>query len=356
MLPLASAFSYRFWGMELLKRTFVPGGEVAHLKPLEPADYSNPAHWLARPDKPGNPALWAPDGFTAAPTPPAAVFFVHPTTFLDPTRWNAPIDHREAAHRAEIFLRGQASAFNDVGAIWAPRYRQATYGAFLTDSDKAQRALAMAYRDVLAAFEAFLEQAGDRPILLAGHSQGSLHLSRLLAERIAGRAIARRIVAAYIVGWPLSLSADLPAMGLKPCARADQANCILSWQSYATPADPRTVLDTFDAGQGYAGIPRKGTDMLCVNPITGKPGDTALPEQSLGTLIPDPTYSTAQLVPHHVGAWCEGRGILNIGLNPPDVGPYVLPGNNYHVFDYTLFWADVRADATRRLKAFGKGR
>jgi len=30
----------------------------------------------------------------------------------------------------------------------------------------------------------------------------------------------------------------------------------------------------------------------------------------------------------------------------------VLPGNNYHVYDYSLFWANVRADANRRLKAF----
>jgi hypothetical protein len=30
----------------------------------------------------------------------------------------------------------------------------------------------------------------------------------------------------------------------------------------------------------------------------------------------------------------------------------VLPGNNYHVFDFSLFWANVRADAKRRLAAF----
>jgi hypothetical protein len=30
----------------------------------------------------------------------------------------------------------------------------------------------------------------------------------------------------------------------------------------------------------------------------------------------------------------------------------VLPGNNYHVFDYSLFWANVRADAERRMAAF----
>jgi hypothetical protein len=53
-----------------------------------------------------------------------------------------------------------------------------------------------------------------------------------------------------------------------------------------------------------------------------------------------------------VPARCEGRGFLMIGSSPPDLGPYVLPGNNYHVFDYSLFWANVRADAERRLKAY----
>jgi hypothetical protein len=30
----------------------------------------------------------------------------------------------------------------------------------------------------------------------------------------------------------------------------------------------------------------------------------------------------------------------------------VLPGNNYHVFDYALFWANIRADAAARLASF----
>ena len=36
----------------------------------------------------------------------------------------------------------------------------------------------------------------------------------------------------------------------------------------------------------------------------------------------------------------------------PQLGPYVLPGNNYHVYDYPLFWANLRADAERRVAAF----
>ena len=46
------------------------------------------------------------------------------------------------------------------GEIWAPRYRQAAYGAFLLDSKDAQSALDFAYRDVAAAFDAFVQEAG----------------------------------------------------------------------------------------------------------------------------------------------------------------------------------------------------
>jgi hypothetical protein len=37
------------------------------------------------------------------------------------------------------------------------------------------------------------------------------------------------------------------------------------------------------------------------------------------------------------------------------MGPYVLPGNNYHVYDYSLFWANIRADAERRVAAYLDG-
>jgi len=30
----------------------------------------------------------------------------------------------------------------------------------------------------------------------------------------------------------------------------------------------------------------------------------------------------------------------------------VLPGHNYHVYDYALFWANIRADAEARLAGY----
>lgn len=354
VLVLAGAFTYRFYAVQLMRQFMVPGGEVVALPPPDRAAYARADMWIARPDKPGNPALWTPQGFKPAEKPGAAVFFVHPTSFLDTATWNAPLDNVDANNRAALFLRGQASAFNSVGEIWAPRYRQATFGAFLTSKASAKQALDFAYRDVLAAFDQFVIEAGDRPIVLAGHSQGALHLSRLLVDRVAGTPLAGRIVAAYVVGWPVSIPADLPKMGLPACSRPDEAGCILSWQSFAEPADPALIVDTFDASTGFTGKPRAGTAMVCTNPITGKAGDSAPAEANLGTLVPDTNFESAQLVIGGVPARCEGRGFLSIGGTPPDFGQYVLPGNNYHVFDYSLFWADVRRDAERRLAAYRK--
>jgi len=42
-------------------------------------------------------------------------------------------------------------------------------------------------------------------------------------------------------------------------------------------------------------------------------------------------------------------GLLILDGLPPQLGSFVLPGNNYHVYDYALFWGAVRADAERRL-------
>ncbi len=359
VLAIAALFVYALFGKQLIRWAATPSVAFQEEPQARAQQYQARAMWIARPDIPGNPSLWTPSGYRALPADQAAtapaVFFVHPTSFIDRSRWNAPLDNADANARAALFLRAQASAFNGMGAIWAPRYRQATFGAFLTSGADADQALALAYSDVAAAFDNFLAQIGpDRPIVLAGHSQGALHVERLLRDRIAGTPLARRIVAAYVVGWPISVTTDLPKLGLPACASANQGGCILDWMSFAEPADPSMVTDVYDVTRGFTGQPRRGTAMLCSNPLTGGIGGSAPATANLGTLFPTADLATAQIIPRRVPARCDPRGFLLIG-DPPALPGYVLPGNNYHVYDYSLFWANVRADAARRLAAWRAG-
>jgi Protein of unknown function (DUF3089) len=353
-LILLAGVTWSLFSDRLIRAAMVPSAAFVPQKPIPARAYVDGKMWIARPDLPGNPALWVPTGFASPPGPrAAAVFFIHPTSYLDRKAWNAPLDDAVANDRANIFVRSQASAFSGVGEIWVPRYRQAAFGAFLTTQPEAKQALDAAYADVAAAFDQFLASiAADRPIILAGHSQGALHLTRLLRERVAGKPLARRIVAAYVVGWPVSVETDIAALGLPACASAGQPGCILSWQSFAEPADPAQVIAAYDGTTGFDGRPRRGTKMLCTNPLTGTPDSAADATVNQGALVPDSELKTATLEPRKVPARCDAQGFLLIGPPPEDIGTYVLPGNNYHVFDYALFWSNVRSDAAARLAAF----
>ena len=385
LLILAAGIVYQLFPGWIARTAFVPSTEFKPQAAVAPNAYDDPQMWFARPGMEKDPSAWRPaaDGSetpggdvpdpkadplipparaaqataeTPFPKGDAAVFFVHPTSYYSRSSWNAPLEDRDSDHRANLFVQGMASAFADAGEIWAPRYRQATLGAFLAeDRVTAGKAIDSAYRDVEEAFDAFLAaQPKNKPIILAGHSQGALHLTTLLRTKIAGTPLAKRIVAAYVIGWPVSIDTDITGLGLPACQTPEQKSCIISWATFADPADPVMVTDAYDGTIGFDGRPRAGTRMLCTNPLTGIPDTEAAPAANIGTLKPTEGFKSGSLIAGKIGAKCDDtRGFLMIGdadiAKNYVVAGYVLPGNNYHVYDITLFWANVRADALRRL-------
>jgi hypothetical protein len=357
-LAIIVKIAFSFFGSTLL-----PGALIPHVGFSEPAAlpagfYGRPEGWISRPDgRRTDPARWQPSALKASQVQgDAAIFFIHPTSSFETLRWNAAIGDPIASLQAERFVRMQASAFASAGRIWVPRYRQAVFGTFLTDKADGALAIERAYADIKAAFATFLAANPDGPVILAAHSQGSLHLLRLLREESGNPALKGRIVAAYAVGWPVSVTHDLPALGLAACTGPDQTGCLLSWQSFAAPADTTSIEAVFNRGRGFDGLSRRGSAMLCTNPLNGGAAPDASAAANLGTLIGDGEAATTQLIaPGTIGARCDGRGFLMLD-GAPALGTYVLPGNNYHVYDYPLFWANVRADALRRLTAWQTAR
>lgn len=352
------------FGMGIFQEKFaeialVPDTKFEKQEALATNIYDDPKMWFAmgRNVSLENPVKFVPEGAPETKAPgQAAIFFVHPTSYMEKARWNAPLDDQLSQDRAKLFLRGMASAFAPAGEVWAPRYRQAAIGAFLTTKPEGKQALDAAYQDVLQSFDAFIAKVQkDRPIILAGHSQGALHLTHLLKDRVAGQPIARRIVAAYVVGWPVSSVTDVGPMGMPPCAAPDQTGCLMSWQSYAEPADYARITELYDSTTGFDGNPRKDTPLVCTNPLNGGAAADAPALANLGTLKPSEDLQSGALVAAAVPARCDERGFLLIG-DPPKIGSYVLPGNNYHVYDYPLFWANIRADALGRVQRFLSGK
>lgn len=395
VVVIVGAIALAIWSREATEIAFVPRGEFVEQQPLEPNAYQDPAMWYSRPGigtsdparyqpaiaqrapdpadqeaSPENPAaeqsLDAPgaletigsqrgEAVNAQATPDFVVFFVPPTSYTKGAlgEWNAPLGDAETDRLARVFLRGLASPFNRADEIWAPKYRQAAVGAFLTESDEATQAIGAAYADVAQAFDYFLESIdAERPIVLAGHSQGSVHVLRLLREKIAGTDVEGRIAAVYAPGWPISVKHDLPAYPFPACAAPDQARCIVSYLSFTDNGDPGQLLRRYSMLPGLDGQPR-GTDdtILCTNPLTGMNGGSAPQSDNLGTLKPTADLSGGELVPAAVPARCDRSGILRIG-DAPDLGPGVLPGGNYHVYDIPLFWKNIQEDVLRRVQAW----
>ena len=384
LLVVAGAFAIFQFGDRILATQAMPTVEFVEPEPEPEGRYADDALWLLKPGienaaltfepsfvqtpLPQEPAMPSGDSETplsegeeaevpppapatpAVRMPPVPTFYVHPTTYLKKDRWNAPVQlEADEAGRTGLFVRSQASIFAEAGPIWAPRYRQAAFGAFLSREPDALSALDVAYRDIAEAFDQFLIENPEGPFILAGHSQGALHVLRLLTERNAD--IADRLVAAYVVGWPIDIEADLPATGLPVCEGPDATGCIMSWMSFGDPPNAGLVLRDWARGDGYAEINRNRDRLVCTNPVTGGArGENGFGEHQ-GALIPSGDFTGGELAAGTVSARCE-NGLLLVEGDLEGYGRYVLPGNNYHVFDYALFWQPTRLDALGRIRAW----
>ena len=314
-------------------------------------DYTNQSSWAALPGT-VDASDATPDGVSAV-DPAAAVvdvFFIHPTTYYSDAGWNQPLDEATANRITDEFvLRNQASAFNGCCRVYAPRYRQATLYSFMDDSGNGEAALDLAYRDVQAAFDVFLDKYNEgRPFIIAAHSQGSLHARHLLERRVAGTPLADRLVAAYPVGYGMpAAKMTETAPDVPPCAEARQTRCFVTWNSVGPEA--RGFEDT--------------SDDVCVNPLSWRTdGEPAAFSANLGAwslggfdiMDPEarPVVGVPPLEPGAADATCvDGRLIVSeIRSTSFDARP--MGRDNYHIFDYGLFYSNVRQNAIDRVNAY----
>lgn len=344
-LPIARAGGLGDW----ILGAITPKGPFAQAVPPPAPDYTLPAAWSALPelDDLGD---RVPPGQSAVPPAEARVdvFYLHPTSSVAAV-WNAPaVDPKlaVAADRGGVLI--QASAFNGIGAIYAPRYRQATGTAYYTPTPDGEAAIELAYSDVDRAFSAFLaRRAAGRPFLIAGHSQGAALAARLLARRISGTPLREQLVAAWIIGSGLTeegLARDAP--DVPPCAGPRDVGCVVAWNARAWDSVPKVEV------RAVAGERR-----VCTNPLSGVDRGGPMPASAnLGAVFLQ--YADPSPKPGLADASCED-GTLRVRLNgrpprdlPSRVLDRVMGEGNYHPIEVELFWSNIRANAAERVEAW----
>ncbi|WP_174285280.1 DUF3089 domain-containing protein [Sphingomonas bacterium] len=325
----------------------------AEQTPPPPPDYALASSWAAGPFGPGASAV-VPKGATPASRDPAVdVFYVYPTTFRSTTVWNQDLaDATTDAWTDVSVIARQASIFNACCRVFAPRYRQASFRNVGGERDKA---LDLAYQDVARAFDHYLTtQNRGRPFILAGHSQGAWMIARLLEEKIDGTPLQDKLVAAYIVGINLA-EGDFGRRfkHVLPCATPDQTGCAVQWNSVLASADLTKIAAQYQAPY----VAKRGDDpgkvTLCVNPLTfdrSKPAATTA--QAQGAVPGDPGEGPLRpLLIHAVAAHCA-QGLLIVDPSPALALKPIPGGAVMHYHDLGLFYADVRANAARRVKSY----
>lgn len=344
-------------GMILAFSRLEPETSFADAKQSPAPNYSDPASWAALPDR-EDPADLVPSAEVQDSQATAAVdvFFVHPTTYYKPDHWNQPLDDAGANQLTDMFvLRSQASVFNSCCRVYAPRYRQATLYSFMDDSGSGALALKLAYEDVERAFDHFIAHFNaGRPFIIAGHSQGSLHLRTLLERRITGTALRERMVAAYPVGFSIDRKAMAVAVPDVPvCESADQIGCVVTWNA----AGPR--VESFADPRGN----------ICVNPLTWRADDSPAEHAlNLGGVAYPGTFegriANASALPKD---FLEAKPVLEKGvadarcidgmlqiseIRSEHYKSRPMGRDNYHIYDYSLFHMNVRKNAEERVAKY----
>jgi Protein of unknown function (DUF3089) len=305
-------------------------------------NYADLKYWAAHPDK-KDPADRTPVGTDLKDLQNESqvdVFFIHPTT-LTYNRgndvWNGDVNNEKLNQKTDDgAILFQASIFNNVGRVFAPRYRQAhLYSFFTQDTASARVAFAMAYSDIKAAFESFLKNHNqNRPIIIAAHSQGTLHAKWLLKEFFEGKPLQNRLIVAYIVGLPVEKNyfSTIPV-----CEKPEQTGCFCSWRTFLKGYEPKQY---FPLGDNYA----------VVNPLSWNT-DLGLVNESQhkGCVLLGFKPTKANLVDAQIH-----KGILWI-KKPSFRGSFFYRTPNYHVGDYNLFYFNIQEDVKRRVGLFWKG-
>jgi len=323
------------------------------------------------------------------------VFYIYPTVYYsgyNGNLWNSNTE--DPSHYKMVSLlaiKNQASVFSGLTNVYAPLYRQLFYDGlvyhntnellnkiafdpklknnfntykneiysslynslqlFSYENNKlrsfAKESYDLAYNDVKRAFLKYLElENQDKKIILAAHSQGTLHAIRLLKEVILpNEKIKNKLILSYLVGMPVENNFK----NFYPCENPDDMNCYMSWNTFGNNFNP------YD-NEVYG-------DVLATNPVTFTSDFSA--NQIMdhkGILIPSFfqlfKYQIFKLPINNLSLKKENSIIVKSDKGSLQVKKMNIPWikifekESFHAGDYNFFWLNIRENLNYRLSNY----
>jgi len=351
------------------------------------ATYTDPAHWLCRPDKDdvcdtnmdatsikasGKTKV---ERFRAAKKPKIDCFYVYPTISTDTTGNSdfVPGDDQEL-----FVVRQQAARLGEVCRVFAPVYRQVTLPALLgiLGGGGIPFDRALPYDDVVDAWKQYVANDNQgRGVVLVGHSQGASILTQLIKNEIDPvPALRNRLVSAMLLGTSLQVPTGADVGGdfqnIPLCRSKKQTGCAITYGSFRADRPPPSN-SLFGKSSG------PGLEAACTNPANLAGGSGTLHPylptdgKSLPILaVTNPNWGapvTTPFValPDFLSAECaehDGFHYLAITVHgdPSDpriddiTGADLTPEWGLHLIDVNESMGDLVTITKSQAKAFGK--
>ena len=267
----------------------------------------------------------------------ASVFYVHPTTYWG-NDWNPKKESIPQERVKNLLIMNQAATFSACCHVYAPHYRQANIYSFWDINGNGGKAFGVAYQDIKDAFEEFIKITGDNPFILAGHSQGTANLRRLILELENKKKFRDNLIAAYLVGFNIQ---EDQFKNIQRCKSNNDTGCYLSWNTTMENTKPMFS----DNG------------LACHNPLNWEDRKKITPFQDSKGSMPFKSYLYSKLIEEKDRKLIKIKGstkckngnlfILNSALKRfPD------RQLNLHSYDYAIFFKSILVNALDRVSAF----
>lgn len=302
---------------------------------------------------------------------PSDVFFICPTVDIGENGDKSMNLSNEKVRNNFIgAVNMEIGIYNENSAVYAPFYRQATMIVGIEPyADEFEERLEIAYSDIREAFLYYLENCDkNKPLIIAGFSQGSIMAKRLLTDFFKDEDLRKRLVAAYLIGWGITRNDYENAPWLSPAQDETDTGVIVSFNTEAEEIKNSVMVP-------------EGTETISINPLNWKTDSTVADKsENLGACFTDYEGNINKEISSFTGAYLKPkRGTLvPTEVSPKDYPtllfihglPYpkgfelngyklfpdglLFENGIYHVYDYLFFYRNLQGNVKKRLEAYLK--